>query len=645
MEYLRNRKIKSSSLFERDYEFIKEALYLGYGINLRNPRIGKKPRIVDIYKSPQMRSTHLITLGRTRWGKTRFIERAIVDDIESGLSIFHLDPKQDFDGLEAILDAVLKTERYDEFMLYTPFYDEVSLRINVFYDQIPDAISDIVKAMSPKGKEDFFKEIAGELAKAISISEYLKGAKEIRFIDIFKYTSVDEINNLFKEIEKADDNGYIEIGGKKYEKKKLKIDGLLALNKIRQKDRTYWSKVNTTIELILSQMSTGEVGTTFGKAKGNPLLDRMASGKPFIFTAILGSLFIGKDPAMRISRMINAMHEKAYGRIYIKFQKLNPAISEYWDEGSIVIYDGAFEKINKVGGAGGYIQIFTQSFSDFEMNVGKEGTKVFFDNADVMLMSVLDKDTAKYFSDMSGTVVRSKPMWTREEGIIAVPEKEPLIPLELFMRMPKGAFHAFIEGSWYRGYSPMLKDRRRIIIEPLPYPDNRLINYFAKKYNLSIQEASEIVKQNEVYFDYDWIMKEGLADVWIDLREFSYYKNYVLPMKKNEEDVLQIVDIVRNNSGITLSEEFVDTVKKLINTYQGNMLKAYIEGNTLFIQYHIFTELFNIKPQQSWVIKNPSNGYTYVTVNIPDNLKDKLNINRDIKTIAKSKDKNNNENE
>ena len=638
MEILRSKnKPENTGLFKRDYNFIKEALYIGYGINLQNPRVKKKPRIVDIYKSPEMRSTHLICLGRTRWGKTRFIERSIVDDIESGFSIFHLDPKQDFDNLEALLDAVLRTERYDEFMLYTPFYDEVSLKINVFYDQIPDAISDIIKAMSPQGKEDFFKEIAGELAKAVSISEYLKGVKEIRFIDIFKYTSVDEINNLFNEIEKADDNGYVEIGGKKYDKKQLKVDGLLALNKIRQKDRTYWSKVNTTIELILSQMSTGEVGKTFGKARGNPLLDRMASGKPFIFTSILGSMFIGKDPAMRISRMINAMHEKAYGRIYVKFQKLNPPVSEYWDEGSVVIYDGAFEKINKVGGAGGYIQIFTQSFSDFEMNVGKEGTKVFFDNADVMLMSVLDKDTAKYFSDMAGSVVRSKPMWTREEGIIAVPEKEPLIPLELFMRMPKGAFHAFIEGSWYRGYSPMLEDRRRIIIEPLPYPDDRLIEYFAEKYKIDKNEASQIVKKHEVYYDYDWIMKEGLADIWIDLKEFSYYKNYVLPAKQNENETIDIIDTTP--SGFVLEEDMIDVVKPLINAYQGNMLKAYVENNTLFVQYHVFSEVFGITPDNSWTIKNPLNGYTYVAVKIPDNLKDKLTINGNVNTAGEGKNK------
>ncbi|MGC8678132.1 MAG: hypothetical protein ACP5UF_07985 [Hydrogenobaculum sp.] len=77
-------------------------------------------------------------------------------------------------------------------------------------------------------------------------------------------------------------------------------------------------------------------------------------------------------------------------------------------------------------------------------------------------------------------MLKLRPMWDRI-NITAVPEMQPLIKSEYFMQMPKGAFHVFIEGSWYRGYSPMLQDRKRIIIEPLPYPEDRVINHIANK--------------------------------------------------------------------------------------------------------------------------------------------------------------------
>lgn len=617
MEILRRQNKQNNSLFKRDYNFIKNALYLGYGVNLQNPYEKKKIRVVDIYKSPDMRSTHLICLGRTRWGKTRFIERAIVDDIESGMSIFHIDPKQDYENLEAIVDAVIRTQRYSDFMLFSPYYSSISVKLNVFFGQIPDAISDIIKAMSPAGKEDFFKEIGGELGKAVSIANYLEGKQEIRFVDIFKYTSVEEIQKLYSQIEHASEDGYIEIAGKQYDKARLKADAMLSLKKIMQKDRTYWSKVNTTIELVLSQISTGEAGEVFGKVYGNPLLERMVNGKSFIFTAILGSLFIGKDTASKIARMINAMHEKAYGRLYMKFQKLNPPISEYWDEGSIAIYDGAFEKINKVGGAGGYIQIFTQSFSDFELNVGIQGTKVFFDNADVMLLSVLDQQTAEYFSKAAGTVYKSKAMWTREE-VIGSPEKVPLIPPEYFMRMRKGAFHAFIEGSWYRGYSPMLLDRKRIIIEPLPYPDDRIVSHFAEKYKLSIQEASEIVKREQVYYDYDWIMKEKLADLWIDIREFPYYKEYVIPATTDPHKILQDINASSSKNYPVISEDVAPKLKEYLNVYKGQMLQAFVKDNHLFIQYYIFKNLFGLEPKEEWIVQEGN--YKYIKLQIPEKL-------------------------
>lgn len=603
MEIIREKNpIKYIGKFKRDYNFIPGTLYLGYGVNLQQPYEKRKVRVVDIYKAANMRSTHLICLGRTRWGKTRFIERAIVDDIESGFSIFNIDPKMDYENLEAILDAVIRTQRYDDFMLFSPYYSDISIRLNVFYKQLPDAISDIIKAMSPAGGEDFFREVGGELGKAVAIAEYLEGKDEIRFVDLFKYTSVEEIQALYSRIERADDNRTLNIGGKDFPASRLKNDAILSLKKIMQKDKTYWSKINTTIELVLSQISTGEAGEVFGRAYGNPMFDRMISGKPFIFVAVLGSLFLGKDTASKIARMVNAMHEKAYGWLYMKFAKLNPPISEFWDEGSVAIYDGAFEKINKVGGAGGYIHIFTQSFSDFELNVGREGTKVFFDNADVMLLSVLDQGTADYFSKAAGTIVKSKAMWTREE-IIGSPEKVPLIPPEYFMRMRKGAFHAFIEGQWFRGYSPMLGNRRRIIIEPLPYPDERIVSHYAKKYKISEAEASMQIKNHEVYYDYDWIMKEKLADIWVDVKELPYYKNYVLKSLQISEQEQQSSTVFLSaveKPAVYITKTFYDNkIRPLLNTTKGTMLIAFEEGSIIYIQFYTFREVMGLEPSDN----------------------------------------------
>jgi conjugal transfer pilus assembly protein TraD len=587
------KKVKEKGLFERDYVFIKGALYLGRGWNLRHKFDGKKPRIVDIYKSPDMRSTHLVSLGRSRWGKTRLLERVIVDDIESGLSIFHLDPKLDYDGTEAIIDAVDKTERYDDAMFFIPPYPEVSIRVNPFAGLLPDAISDIVKAMAPSSKEEFFRELAGEIAKAVSTALYLLGETEINFATLFKYTSVEEINELYKRVQNAKAEGYVQIGDEIVEKARLKADALLSLNKLRQKDKTYWSKVNTTIELILSQITTGKVGQVFGRAKGNPFRERLLLGKPVIFSGLIGSLYIGKDPAQKIARMINAMSEKVYGAIYRKFSRLNPPLAEYWDEGSITIYTGAEEKINKVGGAGGYIHIFTQSLADFKMNIGEEQTKVFIDNADVVLMSVKDTETAEYFSRSAGEVDRFKPIWNKEE-ITAMPTKEPLIPPDQFMRLNKGAFHAFIEGRWYQGYSPLLKGRRKLILAPLPYEEKRIFEHFKRKYKIDDRTATEWIRKYDVVYDYDWILKEKLADDIIDLREFPYYKNYVANYKEDFEKEITI------SSGLDIEKlrENAELIRQALNQKQGIFPKAILKDNKLFLDLYLYQKIFG-KPAES----------------------------------------------
>ena len=593
------RKVKSFGAFERDYLFIPEALYLGRGWNLRNKYVGKKPRIVDIYKAPDMRSTHLIVLGRSRWGKTRLLERVVVDDIESGLSIFKLDPKMDYDAMEATIDAVDKLERWDDYMLFIPPYPEVSIRINPFKDLLPDAIADIIKAMSPSGKDEFFKELAGELGKAVSTALYLLGEKEINFATLFRYTSVEEINELFERVKKVDGNGYVKIGDELVEKARLKADAMSSLNKLRQKDKTYWSKVNTTLELVLSQITTGKVGQVFGRAKGNPFRERLLKGKPVIFDGLMGSLYIGKDPASKIARMINAMSEKVYGAIYRKFSRLNPPLAEYWDEGSITIYAGAEEKINKVGGAGGYIHIFTQSLADFKMNVGEEQTKVFVDNADILLMSVKDTETAEYFSKSAGEVDRFKPIWTKEE-ITAMPTKEPLIPPDQFMRLGKGAFHAFIDGRWYQGYSPLLKGRRRLIIAPLPYEERRIHRHFMEKYKVDERTATEWIRKYEVVYDYEWILKEGLADAMVDLREFPYYKEYV----QNYREDFKAEEITLTNRIPTEKiREAASQLRELLNKKQGIFPMAMLKDNRLFIDPYQFNKLFGTSPSVKEVVE------------------------------------------
>ncbi|MGC8650917.1 MAG: hypothetical protein ACP5S8_08155, partial [Hydrogenobaculum sp.] len=65
----------------------------------------------------------------------------------------------------------------------------------------------------------------------------------------------------------------------------------------------------------------------------------------------------------------------------------------------------------------------------------------------------------------------------------------------------------------------------------LLYPEDKVINHIANKYGTSTQEASREARKRDICYDYDFLMKEGLADLWIDLREFRYYKEYVATKK------------------------------------------------------------------------------------------------------------------
>jgi len=188
-----------------------------------------------------------------------------------------------------------------------------------------------------------------------------------------------------------------------------------------------------------------------------------------------------------------------------------------------------------------------------------------------------------------------------------MPERLPLIPADEFMRMPKGAFNAFIEGSWYRGYSPMLSDRKRIAIEPLPYPEDRITKFFAEKYKVSREEASQIIKREGLQYDYEFIMKNKLADLWIDLKEFSYYKNYVLPARKKSEEENLLSLILTGNK--QLPEIDIEKVKAYEGQFYNGVPIIEVQNSIYYILRPVYEKTYG-KPDNSIVVER--NGTLYV---------------------------------
>lgn len=505
MKVIRNGK------FKRSYPLVVDppVLYIGRGVNLRSPKLkDRRYRERGAYIYLENRNSHLIAFGRTRWGKTRFIERAVVDDIEVGNSVFIIDPKGDYELLEAVIDAVERTGRQDDFMLFSGANPEISIKINPFNGMPPDRIGDMLKSLAPVGENgEFFASVAFKLGKAVASGLYAKGEKEIKVVDILQHLDLKKIQELQDDVSEKGRDPY-------------RGDALLSLQPLTSKDPNFWSKISSTADVLLDQLSTGVVGKLFGKAEGNPIRERiLVERKPIIFYGFLPRLVLGEDIASIIAKLLSTTLIGIYGYMYANNDYFDRMFVEYIDEAKQVFHRGIEQKFNIAGGLNVSICAFTQSKGDLEEKLGKDLTKVVLDNTNWLIFSVLDSDTALEFSRASGTKKVYEPVWEEGDGrlpkLSLVPKDRPLIESSEFMRMRKGCFHAFLDGSWYRGYSDMLRDRRRIWIKPLKYPVKEIVKHFGvdRETALRMRESEEVI--------------EKFADLVVDLRNYPYYSKYV----------------------------------------------------------------------------------------------------------------------
>ncbi len=262
--------------------------------------------------------------------------------------------------------------------------------------------------------------------------------------------------------------------------------------------------------------------------KLNPIRDRiLGERKPIIFYAFLGRLVIGEEIASAVARLLSTTMIGIYGYMYAHNDYFDRMFVEYIDEAKQVLHRGIEQKFNIAGGLNVSICAFTQSKGDLEEKLGKDLAKVIMDNTNWLLFSVLDPDTAEKFSRASGAKRIYEPIWDEGDGkfpkLSLVPKDRPLIESSEFMRLRKGCFHAFLDGSWYRGYSDLLLDRRSIWIKPLPYPVKELV----KKGKMSREDAIYLRRGGE-----ESISK--YVDLVVDLTEYPYYKKYVLKEDKKE---------------------------------------------------------------------------------------------------------------
>ncbi|MFL1707508.1 type IV secretory system conjugative DNA transfer family protein [Campylobacter sp. MOP7] len=175
----------------------------------------------------------------------------------------------------------------------------------------------------------------------------------------------------------------------------LKEEAIRALSEIAQKDMGFFSKVSSSFNLIMSQLSTGNLGRILCSTKINPFRDGFMDRKRGQIVMIQPFPLIFKTASDAFVRIFFAMITSFYGNIGATGRGAPRELAFFVDEGGAVLFPGVEHAFNKIGGLGGRMFIFTQSFADYQSELGEEIAKIVNDNTNTKIFMRMNDNTSR----------------------------------------------------------------------------------------------------------------------------------------------------------------------------------------------------------------------------------------------------------
>ena len=451
---------------------------------------------------------HTLVLGTTRVGKTRLAEILITQDIRRGDVVVVFDPKGD-EGLARRMYAEAKRAgRSDEFVMFDLGHPEHSARYNPVgsFTRITEVATRIASQLSSEGNSAAFREFAWRFTNSITRALVDLGRRP-DLKNLQRY--VTNIEALFIE--------YVEHwldahGPEGWRALVQKIEGtvgknrellmtykgrghhaialaefLLSLNNYDPVvdsmrgaftyDRTYFDKLTASLLPLLEKLTSGKIiellAPDYADANDpRPILDwqGVIRRKAVVYVALRS--LSDREVAAAVGNAMFADLTSVAGQIYT--HGLNdglpvigdarpPVFSLHADEFNELVGDEFIPMVNKAGGAGFQVTVYTQTISDIEAKFGskaKAGQVVGNLNTLIMLR-VKNTETAEILTQQlpkvritelipsSGTTDNpssNESFSSRNEDQPAKIETDLVAPADL-VQLPKGQAFALLDGG------------------------------------------------------------------------------------------------------------------------------------------------------------------------------------------------------
>lgn len=486
--------------------------------------VGLYEKEEKIFQSLSNRVGHTWVQGTTRVGKTRFAEVLIAQDIARGDVTIVIDPKGDAELFLRCYTEAKRAGREDNFYFFHLGFPEISAQYNPVGDfmRITEVATRIANQMPGEGQSAAFREFVWGFVNQVSkglvgigktpsyplIKLYSQNLDPlyIEFIDMLlqdklnDYESIIEQNvkYLMMEPKERREMGFKhDTGGIKRDKEALarycaykdacmtveftanELDTANSLTKAFSTDQQYLSKLVASLDPFLEKMTTGAIADLISPQFHDPQRDTFDWGS---IIESGGIVYVGLDALsdQEVARAMGASMladlTSQYGRIYKEgrehgLQQIDGKTIEYApirihiDEGNEPADQSLIPSLNKAGGAGVSVTLYTQTSSDLEARLGSkaQANQMLGNFNTIVSFRVQDEDTAKVFTSkqrevtvgdlvtFSGSAdssdIHSNVDFTSNTQSRVVNEKVPLISTEDLTKLPKGQFFCMMDGN------------------------------------------------------------------------------------------------------------------------------------------------------------------------------------------------------
>lgn len=374
----------------------------------------------DVTISLTERAGHMLVIGTTGVGKTRFAEILIGQDIRRGDVVIVLDPKGDADLLKRMYIEAVNAGREQDLLIFHLGFPNFSCRYNPmgYFTKMTQVATRVTNALPSTGEAASFKEFAWRYVNLVTKVLVVLGVRPTYKIINFYITKLDQLlirycEDIVKKTDlnyeqwltdyqqnnqKTNKNGdsssptrkkaIIAYAEAKIEKRNqqelssLENDILTDLAIACRIDRTYYDKITASVGPLLEKLTTGDVAALLSPDYNDlnderQILDwlQVIRKKQIVYVgmdALTDNVISSTVGNAMLSDLVSvAGHLYNFGLDHgfegiIKTKTPLPRICLHSDEFNEVIGDEFIPILNKARGAGFNVTAYTQTWSDVE---------------------------------------------------------------------------------------------------------------------------------------------------------------------------------------------------------------------------------------------------------------------------------------